>query len=371
MPSKKKGNAKKPSNNNRNKKPQAKASIVKSRPRQDVGQIGSYQMALTKPFSSASYGARVPDLWSAPTTTSHIRKLVTLSTTNTGTVTGLIIPNLCTHAVLSEGSISGVGAFSWTKWDGTSTPGALLSTEATGVKAKLSNARIVSYGVRFRNQAALSNVSGRFTVATIPIKDDMISPNAGPIGGSFTSNAGDTVGAWYAAAGVPYNGTGAAALIDSGTLTSLPNNMTVSSLQMNEVGLDVVPKVITPYAFGLKNTSDSIIGNDVGPGIATGSIYAGDDDYLKFGGFESVIFSASGLPANTAAMTLEVIYHVEGTPTIAADGGLVPDAAPKSQVSMAMFHRALDYAASAATFVAPVLTGAARGAARGMSNLPL
>lgn len=334
-------------------------------------EIGAYQVALTRPFTPAAYGARVPDLWSAPTVTSHIRKLVTLNTTNTGTITGLVMPSLFSHAIVSEGTMSGNGVADWSKWDGTTQASSLLYTDPNGVKAKISNARIVSYGVRFRNQASLSNVSGRFNVATLPIKDDMLGPHSGPVGGAFNANAQDTIDRWYSSAGVPYSGTGAAAVIDASQIPSMPNNVSVSSLQMNEVGLDVVPKVITPYAFGLKNTADSYIGNDVGPGIATGAIYAGDDDWIKFGGFESVVFAASGLPTNSAAMTLEIIYHVEGTPTLSTAGGLVPDAMGKTQVSLAAFHRALDFAAKSASFMAPVVTAALNGYKASMTNLPL
>jgi len=334
-------------------------------------EIGAYQVALTKPFHPAAYGARVPDLWSAPTTTSHIRKLVTINTNNSGNATGIIMPSLFSHAVLSEGSFTGNGVSDWTRWDGTSAASTLLYTEPGGIKAKISNARIVSYGVRFRNQASLSNVSGRFAAATMPIKDDMLGPHSGTVGGAFNTNASDTVERWYSSAGVPYTGTGTTAMIDASQIPSMPNNVSVSSLQMNEVGLDVVPKVITPYAFGLRNTADSYIGNDVGPGISTGAIYAGDDDWLKFGGFESIIFSASGLPANSAAMTLEIIYHVEGTPTLSQAGGLVPDAMGKTQVSLAAFHKALDFAAKSASFMAPVVTAALNGYKASMTNLPL
>lgn len=333
-------------------------------------QVQAYQVALTKPFDTRAYGARVPDLWSAPTTTHHIRKLVTLTTDSNGTITGLVMPSIFCHSVLTQGAFNGSGAATWTRWDGTTVSSAVLYTDQSSVKAKISNARIVSYGIRFRNQTSLSNVSGRFTLATLPIKDDMLCPSVGAVGGFYTSNVSDTVGQWFAAAGVPNDGGGAGAVIDASQFPNLPNNLTLSSLQMNETGLDVVPKVITPYAFGLKNTTDSQIGNDVGPGIATGNIYAGDDDYVKFGGFESVLFTASGLPASTQAMTMEIIYHVEGTPTLSGSGGLVPDTQAKAHVSLASFHKVLDYAAKAATFVSPGLSGLATSV-KNLSNLPL
>lgn len=319
-----------------------------------------YYVALTRPFDAAAYGARVPDLYSAPTVTSHIRKLVTITSDASGNVSGIVLPSLITHALVTDGTFSGSDVIGWTRWTGSSKASAAVITNSGGVKAKLSNARIVSYGVRFRNLASMTNVSGRATFATLPIKDDMLVPNATNIGGQYSNDFNLTAGAWFSAAGVPYSGSNDNAVIAVDQLASLPNNFSVTSMELSTNGLDIVPKVTTPYAFGLRNTDDSAVGNDVNPGVATGAIYAGDDDYAKFGGFESVLFGGSGFPATTAVMTLEVVYHVEGTPTLAAGSGLVPDAMPKANVNMQAFYGALDMAARAASFSKPVLDAARR-----------
>jgi len=320
----------------------------------------AYAKALCSPFDPAAYGARVPDLYSAPTQTCHIRKLVTLVSDGTGTISVLAIPSLYAHAFADQGTFSGSDVSSWISWTGNVRANCLLTTQFTDTKAKLSNARIVSYGVRLRNIASMTNVSGRVTAATLPLKDDIIVNVASAVGGTTALNTAITKEQWMAAAGVPYSGTGDSAVINGSLLPNLPKNHSVSSLELAERGLDVVPKVVTPYAFGLRNTGNSVVGNDVSPGVATGAIFAGDDDYLKFGGFESVLFHGSGFPINTSVMTLEVVYHVEGTPTMGANAGLVADTHNRTSVNISAFYGALDFAAKAASFAMPVISAAVK-----------
>lgn len=339
---------------------QRKSSPAHSSPQVPKSIDTAYARALCSPFDPAAYGARVPDLYSAPTQTCHIRRLITLVSDASGTISVIAIPSLYAHAFASEGTFSGSDVSAWTTWSGNVKNNALLLTGVADTKGKLSNARIVSYGARIRNIASMTNVSGRVTAATLPLKDDMIVNVASTLGGTQALNVAITKEQWMAAAGVPYTGAGDASVIAGNLLPNLPKTYSLSSLELAERGLDIVPKVVTPYAFGLRNTGNSVVGNDVGPGVATGAIFAGDDDYLKFGGFESVLFHGNGFPANTACMTLELVYHVEGTPTMGANAGLIADTHNKSTVNISAFYGALDFAAKAASFAMPVISAAAK-----------
>lgn len=319
----------------------------------------AYLTALTQPFSDKAIGARVPDMYSAPTVTAHIRKIYTIRSDSNGDAIGMVLPSMLAHCYMSAGSFTSAGGVvTWTPWTGVGgVLNAFAVTSEVDTKSKIANGRIVSYGVRFKNTLSMTDIKGNFSAARIPLKDDMIIPSAANVGGSFNYDAAFTREAWFQAAGCPYTGVGDNAFVNPVAITSLPENITLSSVELAEKGLDIVPKVITPYAFGLKNVADSVAGNDVSPGVATGAIYAGDDDYIKFGGFESIIFASRGLPPSSACMTMEIVYHIEGTPSIAAanNGGLIQDTPMKSKLDINGFHRALEVAATAASFTFPGL----------------
>jgi len=334
-------------------------------PRGLPASAANYAIALTKPFSDASYGARVPDMYSAPTATHHIRRLVTVKADSDGNFTALVMPSIYQHMLIPTGTTVNNNGTDFIAWNGASLAknyGLVASGPLTN-QTKLSNARIVSYGVRIRNINSMTDVKGRFSVAKIAIKDDMICPSRAAVGG-LVPQAYFSRKEWYLAAGIPVQGstddfTATGITIDPDTLQTLPQSVTMSNMELAQKGLEVIPKITTPYAFSFRNTADSKAGNDPAPGIATGSINVGDDDYIKFGGFESILLAGSGLTPAQPCYTIELIYHVEGTPTIADDSigssGLTADTPVLSSVNMGAFNRAIDLASKAASFCYPAI----------------
>jgi hypothetical protein len=332
-------------------------------PRGLTSSAAVYAVALTKPFSDASYGARVPDMYSAPTATHHIRRLVTVKADSDGNFSALVMPSIYQHMIIPTGTTASNNGTDFTAWNGAGivkSYGLVASGPAANF-AKLSNHRIVAYGVRIRNINSMTDVKGRFSVAKIAIKDDMIVPSRAAVG-TLIPQAYFTRKEWYLAAGIPTQGTlddfsTSGFTIDPDTLQTLPQSVTVSNLELAQKGLEIVPKITTPYAFSFRNTADSKAGNDPSPGIATGAINVGDDDYIKFGGFESILLAGSGLTPSAACYTIELIYHVEGTPTITDDTigslGLTADTPVLSVVNMAAFNKAIDVASRAASFCYP------------------
>jgi len=334
-------------------------------PRGLPASAANYAIALTKPFSDASYGARVPDMYSAPTATHHIRRLVTVKADSDGNFTALVMPSIYQHMIIPTGTTVSNNGTDFIAWNGAAIQksyGLVASGPLTN-QTKLSNARIVAYGVRIRNINSMTDVKGRFSVAKLALKDDMICPSRAPVG-TLTPQAYFNRKEWYLAAGIPTQGTTddfttTGYTIDPDTLQTLPQSVTMSNMELATKGLEVIPKITTPYAFSFRNTADSKAGNDPAPGIATGAINVGDDDYIKFGGFESILLAGSGLTPSQPCYTIELIYHVEGTPTIADDTigstGLTADTPVLSVVNMGAFNKAIDIASRAASFCYPAI----------------
>jgi hypothetical protein len=299
-------------------------------------------------------GARVPDWYAAPTSTVCIEKTFSLVSDAVGNVACQILPHPYVNGVVSIGSTSAGGQF--TGWTGSNvySSSSLISTNSGDVAGRIGNFRIVGWGARFSTIASATNNSGLITLATTSLNSNSIEPYRLPVGGATVNNAAMTMAQYYAENAIPYTGTGDTATVNPVTLTALPKNRNYSAMQLAEKPVTVCPKIVAPQAFDLRNTSDSVYGNEPAPGIATGSIYVGDSSYIRTGGWETILIAGVGLPANTTCIGVEIIYHLEGTPQITS-GGVRTDAI-QATIDSNLFFRALDVAQKAAPFVIAAIT---------------
>lgn len=272
----------------------------------------AYKAALSRPFSLASQGARVPDMYSVPTTTRHITRKLTLSSNASGECDLVVLPTAYLHAVSPRGSV--VGGSNWITLDGATLVNGCILTLPSAMASQLTNYRIVGYGVKVIGIASMTSNAGSLTIATVPAEGSLNLTSSIGNQSANSNNAFHTVANTLTAYGIP----NASNVVAVSALPTLPNSVESSCVNVSERPITVTPKLCSPNAFTFKNTSD------IGPGFtlqnqtSAVSISVGNSSYLSFGGFESVVIAATGCPASTSMFDIEIVYHLEGTPFISA-----------------------------------------------------
>jgi len=326
----------------------------------------SYRVALLCPFSDQALGARVPDQFFAPTATLSLREIVSLSNDSGGNIECIIMPNLYNPAVSFRGNISNGGTL--TTPDGvTFANGAILNLTTSAFYSKVTNYRIVSWGVRIRNTTAITNASGVLTVALVPCHTRMRVPQNGYIGGQNGSGAGAaglTAANWLKAVGIPDNGSGR---VDLTSLLELPFHARYQGTQLAEQTFEVHPKMVSPEALQFRDSGDSNWGEDMQATASAVYVQPGDASYLMMDGWTSVVIGFTGGSATAGNQTfdVELIYHVEGSPNVQSSSVFITDT-PVSQHNplLAMLAQAALNNASPFTRVA----GAAMAAYRAFTG---
>jgi len=318
----------------------------------------AYALALRDPFHASSNGVRVPDMFSAPTVTARISKRFTVTSDASGNVTLLCLPNATANAVVRQGVVS-VGSSSWIDWAGNIINSyGLINTDPSNLTGKMSNYRIVSWGVKVIDIASMTNASGTITVAkTCPTTNTFV-PHQLAIGGATNMNPNMTFARFLGQAGIPYTGTGSTAIPDTASLVSLPEHKVYTGLELAQQGVQIRSKPITSDAFNFKNVGDSYYGDDPIPGVATGAIYVGDSSYARLNGWELITLGGTGFPASTNVLDVELVYHLEGTPSNQGTSGVSLDGVVSSPCRQSQFLAALDSLSGMASFV-PALQPAA------------
>lgn len=296
----------------------ARAKVSKTKKKSSVTSsdvLQRYYAALVDPFGSMAVGARVPDMYSAPTITRHLTKSITISTDASGLAELVVLPNAAQNAISTRGSIS-AGGNSWTLLDGTVIAnGCSYSPTSGGLAANMVNYRIVGMGVKIFAVSSLTSSSGKVIVAKTPVsswvntKDLSVGAIFPNISVTSASRANTLI-----SYGLPASGNN----LDSATLPTLPTSVETSVVALAGKPLQVTPKVTSPEAFNFRQSSDSSIGFDIADQSSTSFVNAGDASYLRVAGFETVAVAVSGAPASTAVLEAEIIYHLEGTPAFAS-----------------------------------------------------
>lgn len=325
-------------------KTKAKKTAKKSAPKESSSTLSAYSAALTAPFSENALGARVPDYFSVPTKTVHLTRRCAMVTNASGEGDLLILPSAYCHAVSSRGSIS--GGVTWSLLDGTTVANGMLSTSPTNTSAQITNYRIVGYGVRIMGVASMTNNAGIVIAAKVPISS-WVNSKTDTVGGlaANTTNSGATMNNTLKSYGVPaYNSN-----VDIGVLPTLPNSLEVSMIGVSERPLEILPKVSSSEAFNFRLSNDSAIGFSITDQTSLSYVQSGDASYLRLGGHEAVIIGLSGCANNTSVVEVEIIYHLEGIPTLGPSVYLAADSV-KAAVDPVSWFQTLKKAASAPAF---------------------
>lgn len=268
--------------------------------------LSSYYLSLVDPFHVGALGAKVPDQYSCPTVTQTIRGSFTVTADASGNALLLALPNPLVALAMQTGSC---GDFSTiTYGDATTRTNGYWGIDKSGFPSKLDNYRVVGYGIRVTGLSSMTNSSGKFIFGTYPITTSWSTKDFTVGGATPATNASLTAAQFWKELGVPYNGSTAV----PSALVNMPGSRVYSAVEASENIIELCPRLSTPAAMNFRETADSFLGFD----YVSGSTSAGDASYLKIDGYEACYVYYTGGTASTSSFDVEIVYHLEGKPSL-------------------------------------------------------
>jgi len=264
-----------------------------------------YAEALRNPFSERAIGARVPDMYGAPTTTLRVRATHTVTVNNNGTATMVVFPNVACSAVLFTGTSPEFNSL--TVLDN-SVVGTYWGTDLTTFSARVQNYRIVGMGVRVTGLSSMTNSQGKLIMGATPIDSYLVAKQFTVGGVVPATNAAITKAATMNAWGIPNTAGNPLPSL----LIAQPGFNTVSMLEATENEFDIIPHPVDPRAFEFRASNDDLIGFESTGTIAANDNVSGNASYLHLSGFEACYLSVVGAVNNTTTFDVEIVYHIEG-----------------------------------------------------------
>lgn len=292
-----------------------------------------YLAALTHPFSKQAEGARVPEPYAINTVTRKIHQPIVLTTNAGGGFDLSVQPHLLASYVCFSGTISG-GAGTWVP---NNTPaGVSMRSAVTGsaLAALALNYRIVAFGVRIKPNLDFTKAGGRVYGAVLPASVEL--PNGFDVGTTLTN-----VAACFA---IPFDSTANAI---STNIVNMPRGFqfTTSEL-MAEGGAEIVFPICGAAATTFLEANSGQTEQGTSIAIAGGAMSdSAPLGYMTAAGFSQLVLRGEGLQASADVFTIEVIYHVEGTPNVTGGSTLVESMphnnAPASPMEVHLVHASL------------------------------
>lgn len=295
---------------------------------QPGGSADRYRLALTNPFSEAALGCRVPDQFYAPTATLTLREVATLANDTSGNADCIFLPSVINPVFSTRNSIT--NGSTMTTPNGVAYTNGCIANDPASLYSKVTNHRVVSWGVRIRNTTAVTAAQGALTVALVPIHERMRVPNRGPIGGQQASGAGAgsfDIGQWLDAAGVPKVGVASVAKVDIASLLDFPHHARYQGPQLSEETFEIHPKLVSPSGLFLRNSQDNVWGSDMQATTSVTYVAPGDASYLMCDGWTAIAVGFSGGSSTAGSQTFEIeaVYHIEGSPNVTSSTIFIAD----------------------------------------------
>lgn len=307
---------------------------------------GKYALALRNPFSTSAMGCRLPDSYSMPTVTYHVRGAITCTSDATGAFSGIFLPSPCFTWIQGLGTNAG----SRTAFTNNNTTYYVIAPST--LANVLTEYRVVSWGIRILPKDTVNASKGKWYVSTVPTTANAPSWNTL----ETVTAAGVDVISEYAC------GLSTSVLSNTVNLQSC-RTFTAQDLMRGEIMVTGLPLNTSFYDF--RGTTDrSSLAWNVGQVLAdegvfnntTGLVNAtagGRKDIASLRGGMAVALFATGMPASTQEFDMEYVYHMEGTPNISGSGGgqIVPSAAAPLVGSTAVVEKILSAAHIAGSVV--------------------
>jgi hypothetical protein len=339
-----------------------------------------FACALKLPFHPSAVGCRVPDVYSAPTSTYHIRGNVVLGSNSGGTLGAIFLPNPVLSMIDSGLDVNAAASVQSGMTNLTVAAGASPyygAVPLNNLAAAMSSYRVVSWGLKITNNMPLLSATGRIYVALVPAISNV--PNLGAVQATIVNNGNTYASRAFTNVQFPV----------STTLLDYPNATLIPISELTTGAVCLTPSPVNPVFYSFKSTyeypylnstvieSNQVL-NSPGGGVLG---YLGGTSINNIDGGMSVVICADGLPASTqSVLDIEFVYHLEGSPTTLTNSqaGLTA-ASPLTHIgSTAVVERALQVAPSSQgiSFLTEVeqlgaLASKAYNAAKDFSQTPL
>lgn len=290
---------------------------------------------LRDPFNPRAYGVRVPDSYSLPTLTYHIRQPFVCTTDTNGYFEAIFMPNPMLTTIVGHGSIVG-----GTPFGSNASAGYLVSPSSFNTQAL--NYRVVGWGAKIIAKDSAFAERGRVSTAVIPL--------------AGTQPAWETINTVQADSTPKLSQYIAGYEVGSATaFLSLLNFPTAQGfsvqdlLSLGSMTASITPSHIDQYRFrGLATTSSTGIwniattefieqGGAFNSAGAMNGLGSGSLDPTNLSGCNGLLVVGTGMPITSNEIDVDIILHFEVTPNIIAVSGsgnvLIPssmDSAPGS-----------------------------------------
>lgn len=316
--------------------------------------FAQFKLALKNPFDARAIGCRVMDSYVTPTVTYHIRGTINVASNSGGDCYMSVLPS--PMVTVLQPSQNGGGpaitgsltAFTQNTPSATS-PGGYYAFAPATMADKLTEYRVVSWGIRFVAKDTALATKGKIYIAQVPTTENSPSWSVlNHVTGSQASLGEYTIG------------------LQLQDLNKIPNLPGVRCFSMQELLRGEVMVVGTPthqsfYQFKGTANYDQVPWNSnqtlIDEGVfstVSGALVnyttAGRKDPASLRGGRAILIYGSGLPASTNEFDLEYVYHLEGTPNMAGTTNyvqLIPSSMRAATGSSAIVEKAISVASQA------------------------
>lgn len=290
----------------------------------------AYAQAVTNPFSPLAVGARVPDLYSYPSSTFKTEGTFQVKTDGTGIMSFALtgIPWM-----MALNTSAGISPFQGSILESVNANGNTISCQpydAVSLQTKCGTYRVVGAGYMITSMLTPTATTGRVMMAAVPISGHNPGPKIMSSGtaASYATNSNDII---CTMTGMTGNVHSTAHL--PSTMLELPNSVEFPLAAIIGDAVQVTHNICSPHAFeyhtsnvnqnygrNAANTADLVDNN--GESIPGLTVIYEDSTQLDHSGKDMIWVRVEGAPANTVVLDVKYIFHFEGTPYLPS--GVVP-----------------------------------------------
>jgi len=324
--------------------------------------VKRFELALANPFNANAVGCRVPDSFPMPTATYHVRASLTATTAADGTFKAIILPApTFTYITRPVGWGTLAGGTNFTQ-NATSTGTAGYLVAPVALATVLTEYRTVAWGMRLIAKNTAFAAKGKVYVTAVPTTANAPSWNT-----METVTASDSNVISEYCCGVDFGGFSAI-----GAILGIPGTQVFSAqdLLRHEVQCLGLPsgndfhqfrgtmdRSVLTWASGQVLADEGVFNSSTGLVNATAG---GRKDVASLRGGTAFVIYGTGFNASTNEFDIELVYHLEGLPSVAASSTalLVPSATRALVGDTSTVERAIGYVRRAV----PVIKALAMGA---------
>lgn len=318
-----------PKNNNMKKQKQnsrQKKVVVKAKPKKATnsvrGLLNMFTRSIQKPFDPQSFGCRVPDLFSFPTSTYHLHGNVVLKSGTGGSGSVLFCPNPLLSAIdisAESGSTGSIGSTSMIAYaSNNKVYGAGITNNAGTMVNNLATVfgdyRVVSWGIKVSNLIPELSATGKVYIYVIPCIDTV--PTYGQLASGSSGNA------------IAQNTSGySSSQLSTAQVLNFPTAFELTEQDLLHGDIEIHGSYVSPRYYDFKAANDynnwnatQIQGDSavVTSGTGVVNLLSNRDPTRMMGGC-MIGITYEGFPASTlSCINVEYIYHLEGTPALQA-----------------------------------------------------